>query len=66
MTEINVFFAMGGYAAYVWPAVIVTALVMVTLAVASRQRLHGREAELEALQRAQGDNMDGSESRNDA
>ena len=46
------FFAMGGYAAYVWPALAVAALVMAALYVESRHALGAREAELEALQQA--------------
>ncbi len=45
------FLAMGGYAAYVWPALAVAALVMAALYVESRHALGAREAELEALQR---------------
>ena len=46
------FFAMGGYAAYVWPALAVAALVMAALYIQSRHALGAREAELEALQQA--------------
>jgi heme exporter protein D len=49
------FLAMGGYAAYVWPALAVAALVMAALYVESRHALGAREAELEALQRARAD-----------
>ncbi len=52
MTQINAYFAMGGYAVYVWPAVIVTALVMAALLVSSVRGLRARRAELEALQGA--------------
>ena len=48
MTE---FFNMGGYAAFVWPALGLTALVMATLYIQSYTSLRAREAELEALQR---------------
>ena len=47
MTE---FFAMGGYAAYVWPAYALAALVMVGLLVASLRGLREREATLKALE----------------
>ena len=49
MTE---FFAMGGYAAYVWPALAVTAIVMAGIYIQSHRALHAREAELDALQQA--------------
>ncbi len=64
------FLAMGGYAASVWPALAVAALVMAALYVESRLALGAREAELEALRRARGetdgvatklDNTDGDE-----
>ncbi len=46
MTE---FFAMGGYAAFVWPALGVSALVMAALYIQSHRSLRAREAELAAL-----------------
>ena len=46
------FFAMGGYAAYVWPALAVTAMVMAGIYIQSHRVLHVREAELDALQQA--------------
>ena len=48
----NEFLAMGGYAAYVWSALAVAALVMAALYLQSRHALGAREAELEVLQRA--------------
>ena len=48
MTE---FFDMGGYAAFVWPALGLSALVMAALYIQSHRTLRAREAELEALQR---------------
>ena len=44
------FLAMGGYAAYVWPAFGITALVLVALALASLRSLRTREQMLEGLQ----------------
>ena len=41
---------MGGYAAFVWPAFGVTAVVMIGLLVASIRDVRAREAELAALQ----------------
>jgi len=46
------FFAMGGYAAFVWPAFGLTALVMVWLLVATLHRLREREKALAALEAA--------------
>ncbi|MSP66854.1 MAG: heme exporter protein CcmD [Alphaproteobacteria bacterium] len=42
---------MGGHAAYVWPALILTALVLTLLAVHSLRQLGAREAELATLER---------------
>jgi heme exporter protein D len=44
------YLAMGGYAAYVWPAYGFAALVMGGLAIASRRALARRTAELAALE----------------
>ncbi|HYD32000.1 MAG TPA: heme exporter protein CcmD [Azospirillaceae bacterium] len=44
------FFAMGGYAAYIWPAWGVGALVLAGLLVASLRSLKSREATLKALE----------------
>ncbi len=48
------FFEMGGYAAYVWPAFGVGAVVMIGLLVLSIRRLRLREAELKRLEAASG------------
>ena len=48
----NEFFAMGGYAAYVWPALAVTAIVMAGIYIQSHRALHAREVELDALPQA--------------
>jgi heme exporter protein D len=47
------FFAMGGYAAYVWPAYGITAAVLVGLWVTSVRSLKAREAEVEAAEAGQ-------------
>lgn len=47
MTE---FFAMGGYAAYVWPAYGLAALVMLGLLVATLKAVRGAETTLKALE----------------
>lgn len=46
----NEFFYMGGYAAFVWPALGVSALVLTVLYVQSYRALHARAVELEILQ----------------
>ena len=44
------FLAMGGYAAYVWPAYGLAAIILVGLLVASLRGLRAREAELDAVE----------------
>ena len=44
------FFAMGGYAAYVWPAYGVAAAVLAGLWIASLRSLRAREAEIDAAE----------------
>ncbi|MDP6473905.1 MAG: heme exporter protein CcmD [Alphaproteobacteria bacterium] len=48
------FFEMGGYAAYIWPAFGVGALVLIGLLVISLRRLKSREAALLRLEAAGG------------
>ena len=50
MDKIAEFFAMGGYAAYVWPALILTAAVMVGLAWHASRSLRREEAAAVALE----------------
>ena len=50
MDGIAKFLAMGGYAAYVWPALGLTALVLTGLLVASLKSVRRREAELARLE----------------
>lgn len=52
MNSLDAFFAMGGYAAYVWPAYGLAALVMLALVFATLRRLRRSERELKALQDA--------------
>ena len=54
MAELTVFLAMGGYAAYVWPAFALTLMVLGGLAAVSLRGLRAREAELRALEIGQG------------
>ena len=44
------FFAMGGYAAFVWPSYALTAAVMLGFLVAGRQSLRARRRALERLE----------------
>jgi heme exporter protein D len=46
----NEFFAMGGYAAYVWPTYGVAALILVGLWIASVRELRAREADIAAVE----------------
>ena len=46
----STFFAMGGYAAYVWPAYGVAALVLIGVWIASVRSLRARESEIEAVE----------------
>ena len=55
MQSLSAFFAMGGYAVYVWPAFLVTALVMIGQLAATLRTLHRREAALAALEARQGE-----------
>ena len=50
MEEITTFFAMGGYAAYVWPSLALTAVVMLGLLIATLRQLRSRERRLVALE----------------
>jgi len=45
----NDYFAMGGYAAFVWPAYAMSALVMIGLAVTAWRNLRVRERDLAKL-----------------
>ncbi len=50
MDGIGRFLEMGGYAAYVWPALGLTALVLAVLLIASVRNARRREAELAQLE----------------
>ena len=50
MDRISAFLAMGGYAAYVWPAFAVAAIVMAGLAATTLITLRRRERELAVLE----------------
>ncbi len=49
MDRVSTFFAMGGYAAYVWPAFAIAAVVMVVLVIATLHTLRRREREIADL-----------------
>jgi len=49
METIQAFFAMGGYAAFVWPAYALAGIVLVGLLIVSLRQLRKAEAELAAL-----------------
>ncbi|MHA1597171.1 MAG: heme exporter protein CcmD [Alphaproteobacteria bacterium] len=49
------FFNMGGYASFIWPSYLVTAVVMVGLLVVSIRKRKSVEAALAALQQTQKD-----------
>ena len=48
----NEFFAMGGYAAYVWPAYGLAAVILVGVWIASVRSLKARQSEIEAAEAA--------------
>ena len=53
MSELAEYFAMGGYAAYVWPAYGVAALVLIALAIFAVRGYRARQALLTALREQQ-------------
>ena len=67
------FLDMGGYAAFVWPAYGLTALVMLGLLITTRQTLRKRRAELDRLEaemprrrRSRGERQTGEEQTGDS
>jgi heme exporter protein D len=56
MSELAEYFAMGGYAAFVWPAYGVAALVLIALAIVAARSYRARQALLTALREQQSDN----------
>ena len=50
MDKISSYFAMGGYAGYVWPAYVLAAAVIAGLLIVSWRGLKARERELKILQ----------------
>jgi len=45
---------MGGYAAFVWPALGLTAVILIAMAVSSTRQLRTNEAALQAAEQASG------------
>ncbi|MBI5164609.1 MAG: heme exporter protein CcmD [Magnetospirillum sp.] len=54
MESLSAFFAMGGYAGYIWPAYGLALVVMVAVLVLSFRDARARETELDLLQQARG------------
>mgnify|MGYP006424159547 CR=1 FL=1 len=54
MAALQDFFAMGGYAAYIWPAYGLAALVMLGLLIGSLRRLRVVQRQLRALEGGSG------------
>ncbi len=50
MSMLESFLAMGGYAGFIWPTYILTAVVLVALLVASLKAARGAEKDLDAIQ----------------
>jgi len=50
MSALAGFFAMGGYALYVWPAMAIVAVVLIGLLLESLRQLTAAEVELSALE----------------
>lgn len=48
------FFAMGGYAGFVWPAYVVTTVVLVAVLIGTWRGLQSRRRQLDQLQAARG------------
>lgn len=43
------YFSMGGHGAYIWPAYLIAAVILITLLVTSFRAVRTREAQLKAL-----------------
>ena len=67
MDKISSYFAMGGYADYVWPAYVLAAVVIAGLLIVSWNGLKARERELKLLQELspgrRGRSRDGSDNQ---
>jgi len=63
MTSLSTFFAMGGYAGFVWPAYGLVAVVLVGLMAVSKRELKSSERDLSALEGARETNNAAGEGR---
>ncbi len=54
MEAVTIFLNMGGYAAFVWPALGLTAVVLIAMAVASTRQLRANEAALRLAEQSGG------------
>ena len=54
MEEITNFLNMGGYAAFVWPALGLTAVILIAMAVTSTRQLRANEAALQTAEQSGG------------
>ena len=54
MDNITNFLSMGGYAAFVWPALGLTAAILIIMAVTSTRQLRANEAALQLAEKAGG------------
>jgi len=52
--SITTFLNMGGHAAFVWPALGLTAVILIVMAVTSTRQLRANEAALESAEKAGG------------
>ncbi len=52
--DITTFLDMGGYAAFVWPALGLTAVILIAMAVTSTRQLRANEAALQMAEKAGG------------
>ena len=54
MESITTFLNMGGHAAFVWPALGLTAVILIVMAVTSTRQLRANETALESAEKAGG------------
>jgi heme exporter protein D len=52
--KITIFLNMGGYAAFVWPALGLTAFILIVMAASSMRQLRANEAALQTAEKANG------------
>lgn len=59
MDWLNEFLSMGGYGAYIWPAYLIAAVILVGLLIMSLRSVRGHEARLASLRKARRSRMEG-------